>query len=46
MNDPYKTIDALCRLLQHAAEIIGDEAERDGLIAEMDKIMGEEVSEK
>lgn len=46
MNDPYETIDALCRLLQQAIDIISDELQKEGLMAAMDKIMGEEVSEK
>lgn len=46
MNDPYETIDALCRLLQQAIDIVSDESQKNGLISAMDKIMGEEVSEK
>ena len=46
MSDPIQVIDALCRLLAQALDIIQDEASRNAMMAEFNRIMGEEKVEK
>lgn len=41
MSDPIQVIDALCRLLAQALDIIQDEASRNAMMQQFNDIMGE-----
>ena len=46
MENLYKTIEDLCRILEIAIGMIQDEAQRESVRQAMDDVMGEEVKKE